>query len=894
MVNSPLRSTLADRIAEHLTRYSGWFILGIVVLTVLLILPIFLMAPTEPASQDPGGPMFDLADIVHDKFPPQLHITGFIVEDHEGDILRQAPLWGLYRSEQRLRDSDLSGFLYSSYNARTRTPVLSIYTMADAVQDFLVLGLGPEASLENATDLQVKAAVARVIDSPLGLTLRESLSRDAAFETMTVDGVQVQSWKAAALSVFVASDNSMLGGGPLEFRVTGEEDALRKERFNRRIHDILRGEEANYRLWGVAIDINLVSEEQGKTAIPFIAATVVLVLIVVGITLRSVSMVGLAFFGLVILLVWLKGLSNLVGLKSSLILDLVVPIAMVSLGVDFLIHAVARYREERQRLAVPRLALQAGLGGVLGALTLAMLSDGIAFLANVTSGIETIIGFGVAAGIAVGSSYLIMGIFLPLIVMRLDQRGGRAGTGTDTASVRLPAIVASGSQPDVPHSQPAIPSLQPDDPNPQPVVLVQAGIRTVVASVVLATARMRLVTLTLVALVTAGSTFLGFQLEPKLDVKDFFDSESDFVKGIDKLYQYRAPSVSGEPAVIYIRGDLTATESLSAIRELFQRLNDVEQLGRRKDGQVSVYSTTLLELLSWVMRSEYAVSQVQAQTGVVLTDADGDQVPDDAGQIRAAYDYMVQFGIPEDTETLAFEPTQVQEVLYHQIRNDTPQEVIITVGVLGASEQANIGSARRALEKVLEPLRDTESIEFVGVTGSPFTRDAALTAATRALNISLPVAVAGCFILLAFWSRSIRYALVTVVPIALVVSWLYAFMYVAGFHLNFVTATIAAVSIGVGIDYSIHVTQRFRQELARQPSTEEALRATAAGTGVALVGSAASSIIGFAVMGFAPMPLFSAYGIITAAMILLAAVAALLVLPSLLLLVAGKPVGEDG
>ena len=298
MVNTPLRSTPADWIAGYLTRYSGWFILGVIVVTVLLIFPIFFMAPTEPASQDPGGPVFDLADIVHDKFPPQLHVTGFIVEDYEGDILRQAPLWELYRNEQRLRDSDLGGFLYSGYDAQTRRPVLGIYTMADAVQDFLVLGLGPEASLETATDLQVKAAVARVIDSPLGSTLRESLSRDAVFETMTVGGIQVESWKAAALSVFVASDNSMLGGGPFSVRVTGEEDVLRKERFNRRVQAILRGEETSYRLWGVALDINLVSEEQGRTAIPYIAATVVLVLIVVGITLRSVSMVGLAFLGL--------------------------------------------------------------------------------------------------------------------------------------------------------------------------------------------------------------------------------------------------------------------------------------------------------------------------------------------------------------------------------------------------------------------------------------------------------------------------------------------------------------------------------------------------------------------------------------------------------------------
>ena len=893
MVNTPLRSTPADWIAGYLARYSGWFILGVIIVTLLLILPIFFLAPTEPASQDPGGPMFDLADLVHDKFPPQLHITGFIVEDYEGDVLRQAPLWELYRNEQRLRESDLGGFLYSGYDAQNRTPVLGIYTMADAVQDFLALDLGPEANLENATDLQVKAAVARVIDSPLGLTLRESLSRDAVFETMTIDGVQVQSWKAAALSIFVASDNSMLGGGPLTFNVTGEKDALRKERFNRRMYAILRGEEANYRLWGVALDINLVSEEQGRTAIPYIAATVVLVLIVVGITLRSVGMVGLAFWGLVILLVWLKGLSNLVGLKSSIILDLVVPIAMISLGVDFLIHAVARYREERERVLVPRLALQAGLGGVLGALTLAMFSDGIAFLANVTSGIEAIIGFGIAAGIAVGSSYVVMGVFLPLVVMRLDQRSGRAGARTDGIILRPPATGVSNAQSTTFNAHPGAPNVQPVVPGSHYVIPACAGIRAVVASLVLTTARRRWVTLPLVAVVTAGSTFLAFQLEPKLDVKDFFDSDSDFVKGVDKLYQHRAPSVAGEPAVIYIRGDLTAAESLSAIEDLFERLNLIDQLGRRSDGQLSVYSTTLFQLLSWVMKNEYAVSQVQARTGIAITDMDGDLVPDSAGQIRAIYDYIVQFGIPSDSETLFLEPTQVREVLYHEPGGAAAQEIIITVGVLGAREQTNIASARRALEEALEPLRDTDSIEFAGLTGSPLTREASLTAATRALNISLPVAIAGCFVLLALWARSVRYALVTVVPIALVVSWLYAFIYLAGFHLNFVTATVAAVSIGVGIDYSIHVTQRFRQELARQPSTEEALRVTAAGTGVALVGSAASSVIGFAVMGFAPMPLFSAYGIITAAMILMAAVAALLVLPSLLLLVAGRPARGD-
>ena len=63
---------------------------------------------------------------------------------------------------------------------------------------------------------------------------------------------------------------------------------------------------------------------------------------------------------------------------------------------------------------------------------------------------------------------------------------------------------------------------------------------------------------------------------------------------------------------------------------------------------------------------------------------------------------------------------------------------------------------------------------------------------------------------------------------------------------------------------------------------------------MALIASAGSSICGFAIMALAPMPMFSAYGILTAVMVFMAAAAALLVLPSLLLLVTPEPRQVDG
>ena len=69
---------------------------------------------------------------------------------------------------------------------------------------------------------------------------------------------------------------------------------------------------------------------------------------VIGISLRSWRVVLLTTVGLAMLIVWLKGISNLIGLKGGLVVELIVPIAMISLGVDFAIHALHRYREERR------------------------------------------------------------------------------------------------------------------------------------------------------------------------------------------------------------------------------------------------------------------------------------------------------------------------------------------------------------------------------------------------------------------------------------------------------------------------------------------------------------------------------------------------------------------
>ena len=930
---APLHSSA--KVGDFLVRNSGRVILAAVAVTLLLVIPLLTMGSDEQASQDPTGAVYDLRDDIDDRFAPRVHGTGYIVESQSGGILTQAALWELYQNEQRLREEDQKGalapeglpsqpYLYEAFDVEANRPFLGVYSLADAVQDVLVSDPRFDTTLETATDEQVKLAVHQLFSNPDTSGLKGSLSVKAQSEKRLVGGNEIDYWVSPALVISVLADNEKLGGGILDIGVGGGETAQNKEEFNRNIQRILRGDEQTFLLWGIAIDVNLEAADEGQTAGYFIMFTVIAVVLVAGLSLRSYWAVALTGAGLGTLMIWLKGISNLVGLKGGLVIDLIVPIAMISLGVDFALHSLRRYREEKGGGYAPGMALRAGFAGVLGALALAMASDSIAFLSNTSSGIEAVIHFGIAAGIAMASSFIVLGVVLPLAMMRIDrlQRptstvpSRRARLMTLLNSVGVAALAGTGVIFLVAVSKPlgvavllgmvvgylVVPVLvmhrrqSRRTPTPASAQLeASTPLRrapggwfvTLVAGI----ARYRLVVLVVIVGITAAAVLFATRLEATFDVKDFFDNKSDFVVSLDKLDEHVGER-SGEPGIIYIRGDLTDPQALAAIDQLILDLVDNPNIARGADGEVQI-SRTVVALLRRITANEYALGRVTAVTGVQIADADADGLPDSQTQVKAAYDYMLTEGVPLDENTLIYTAGQVREVLFHDPDGLQDDVTILTVGIPGTREQQNVIAARDSLTDNLRVLSESPTITRVGLTGSPFTRLAQLDATAKTLQRSLPIAAAAALVLLLIVMRSLRYAVVTIIPIGLVVAWLYGLMYLTGFALNYVTATIGAVSIGVGIDYSIHMTERFREEIHRAPNKVQALRQAASGTGVALLASAASSIVGFTIMGFAPMPMFSSYGLLTALMIFLALSASLVVLPALLLLVTPEKAMEE-
>ena len=78
---------------------------------------------------------------------------------------------------------------------------------------------------------------------------------------------------------------------------------------------------------------------------------------------------------------------------------------------------------------------------------------------------------------------------------------------------------------------------------------------------------------------------------------------------------------------------------------------------------------------------------------------------------------------------------------------------------------------------------------------------------------------------------------------------------------TYVTNLVELIGLGIAIDYSLLIVYRFREELARNASTEEAIVRTMATAGRAVVFSGATVAIGLALLLFMPSPFMRSMGI---------------------------------
>jgi len=848
-----------------------------------------MIANTDEPNFDPDGEIFTALEDVNATLGSDATVrtATWLVEsnDQGGNVLDQATLREWYVASEGVRtDAVHSKILVDRYDADTGVTTPGLMSIADVVDSMLPTGI------EAASEDEVRSVVIQILARNSSLAdFRHTLSESAE---PTVEG-----WVSPAFTAQLVYDSAHF------------EDIAAEERWLREIQADLRKGAVHTNSIGVAIDSDTTFGEAATQSAPFIFLAVALIILLVAFVHRSYWSAVVVGAGLAATALAYYGTAAMLGLKmGSLLLSFIVPIAMISFGVDFYIHGVGRVREMQieRNLGVKK-AYPFGMSAVFTAMLLAVSSSVAAFMANAASGTESIIQFGIGAAISLVWAYLILGQIGPRVTVGLEEFvGDDPIKGVSRIAYALGAVlmaVVGGLAVALSAVMPtigaaallvftlllvALPALVSRRRNRRAAARgaalvhghtgVAQGLRPV-GDTVHFLAKWRVVTIPLVLFISAIAFVQATSVESGFEIDDFLSTDTDFAQSIERVTTHFPSSGEGS-SLIFVKGDLTDPGNLAAIDRAVDRIATSEAgFGRNGEGDLIV-GLHAADLVRMTMASP-AIVEIEA-SGPQLTDADGDRIPDTKAGVAAIYKHIAANGVQTPSGELAIAAPDVADVF---VDGGAEQATAIVIQVGSFTDATVIGPVEDTLNEVAIQLAAETDDLSARVTGDVLTQFHSMNSFTRSMLVSLPLALLLALIISSVMLRSIRYALVSVLPIGLVVLGIYAFMATFGYTVNVVTATIAAIAVGVGIDFSTHFTARFREELGTTGTALEAVRRSGTGTGGALVLSALTSVLGFLVMALAPTPIFATFGALTAVMIVLSLMVALLVLPSLLVLV---------
>ena len=148
---------------------------------------------------------------------------------------------------------------------------------------------------------------------------------------------------------------------------------------------------------------------------------------------------------------------------------------------------------------------------------------------------------------------------------------------------------------------------------------------------------------------------------------------------------------------------------------------------------------------------------------------------------------------------------------------------------------------------------------------------------------SLLLALGMTFLLMIALRRSLLLGTLSILPILFTLGVIYGFLGFSGIPLDYSTMMIAGVSIGVGIDYTIHFVHGVLSATERGDDLEGAVRKTIIEKGRAILVNSSAVVLGFAVLQLSSMSPLRHFGGLMAGSMVLAALAALSILPASIL-----------
>jgi predicted RND superfamily exporter protein len=287
---------------------------------------------------------------------------------------------------------------------------------------------------------------------------------------------------------------------------------------------------------------------------------------------------------------------------------------------------------------------------------------------------------------------------------------------------------------------------------------------------------------------------------------------------------------------------------------------------------------TYVETLPGITSSLSLVDYLELLESGLASGATKDLVVDEHGNLKAA----------EAPKSFWEEPRNLKPVIDMVKQSPSTFSGVVTQDFRRASILVRTRLAgTRAVQDTLDKIRSYVAAHFPADLGVHMTGSLVLVNRTAESIVSgqvqsLGMALVAIFVVMALMFLSVRIGLLAVIPNVLPVVFFFGVLGWCRIYLNLGTSLIAATSLGLAVDATIHYMARFNRELQGETDQTAAIQRALRSVGTPILYTTCALLLGFLVFGLSSFVPIRDFGLLTGVTLAASLVANLALLPALL------------
>ena len=235
-------------------------------------------------------------------------------------------------------------------------------------------------------------------------------------------------------------------------------------------------------------------------------------------------------------------------------------------------------------------------------------------------------------------------------------------------------------------------------------------------------------------------------------------------------------------------------------------------------------------------------------------------------------------------------PETLKESVLNPFVSIEENQLRYNVRVIESAEDLNRNELLQRIERGVEENFGFEDSQ-VRLTGILVMYDNVLQSLFRSQILTLGVVMFAIMLMFLTLFRSLSIAVICIIPNAIAAAFVIGIMGWLNIPLDIMTITIAAISVGIGVDNTIHYMHRFKREYSRFGNYRETMFFCHNSIGRAMYFTSMTIVAGFSILALSNFVPTIVFGLLTSLAMLVALTGSLTLLPQLL--ITFKPLGSE-